>query len=561
LMRHVQSRSIVLSGLLLWSAALPLQAQAPTSKATSARPEIVLPPVVLELAAPAAEEVQAGLPAVEQLLPPESSIPLPGIGELDVALPPPQLGELGLSLQLDPAATNQPARDLFASAFLSVGTLAELESTVAVVSGGGAPGFQLQFMHVGRDGVRGVLPVGGGGNYTLDQLTGSVRTGVGAMELSASGTVAVAQTGLQGQAGAGSDPAVDPFTDLASNAAELEVSLASGNLWPVAVTATLAAHSAAATLRGGTPLTLSEFHVRPELDATWQTDLLRLGLQASYALRSKNGSVGDESFNHVTHLGASASWQLQQIGIETQVAWRWGSIGHRVPFRLAVQATPTPGIAFSMEGGYRVQEHGLQAALDLPYVQPAVATDGSGWFAGAHVRLGLGNSLSLLFGASLLGDDAAPAPTIAPVTPAGGVPLYQLDQGSLVRITPDFRLTFTTNALQFGLTSQFELWEVATYQPQVTIEAQFGMRNPSRSLGMDLTAGYAWNPDLEAAAPGQVPVLSLDAFWQVVPSARVSIRTVDLLEPIAGQRLLRPAPSGGYLAPGLRGAVSLRLAF
>ena len=544
-----------LGGLLVLSAT-PLSAQAPNGQTEPSTPEIVLPPIILELAAPDPAEVQAGLPPVEQLLLPDSAIPLPTIGEIDVALPVPRIGAGGfLDETFDPTeAADPPVRDLYASASLSVGTLWELACEVEVVSAGGEPGFQLQFAHIGQDGVRGVLLVGRGGHYTRDQLSGKLRTSLGAMQLGATGEAEVVQTGLQGQAASG----IASFTELASNSADIEVSLDSRQIWPIAVTAALAASTTDATLRGGTPETVSEFQIRPGLIATWQTDTLRLGLDAAYALRSRSGSAIASATNHATRLGASASLQLPQLGIETSVAWRWGAIGHRVPFRLAVEATPSPRVALSVDGGYQVREHGLRATLELPYVRPAVARDGAGWFGGAHLRLGL-DSLSVLIGATVLDDDAAPASTPAVIATSGGAELYHLDQSPLFHVAPDLRVSFTTDTIHVGVASAVELWHLAAFEPLAIVEAEFGLRNPSRTLGVDLTARYSLIPDLEAVAPGQLPVVTLDGFWQWAPAARVALRATDLLEPILGRRLLRPAPLGGYLAPGLQVAVSLQL--
>ncbi len=536
---------------MAWMGATALMAQ--EAATDDAAPEIVLPPMVLDLRPPGPEEVEAGLPPAEELLPPDGSGPLPTLGELAVPLPAPQLSD-GTPSPL-PGAVATPAaggaQPVQVSATLGAGSLSQLSASVDVLSWGVLPAYRLHFSHDAADGVRGVLPVGGGGQRGADRLSGELRTVLGPLDVVVDASAEATARGLQGQTAAGPDA----FTELGTNTAHGGVHFDTAELWPVVFEASLAASSVGATLQGSSPASLNDVELAPRVGLQWATDQLRLGLEARYGLRVGTGTgqlePATQQTDHGVAVAAEAVLHQPTYSLAAEVAWRWGTVGHRVPFHLAFDATPAPGLALSVSGGHRVGEHRLAAALALPYSRPLLLADSSQWYAEVAARIGLGGPLSLLAGTTLLVDDGEPI-NAGEITTGTFVGLFDIVQQQQLHITPSLAVSYVGSQFRAELSAAFELWDVAPYRPLATIAGDVTYRNAAGTIGAELSAEWSSVPSLAKVTSAALPLLSLEAFWQLAPSTRAIVGATDLLEPFVGERIALPTALSGYRDPGLR---------
>lgn len=527
-----------------------VEGQAPPADAA---PEIVLPAMVLEIRPPGPEDLEARLPPSEELSPPEGSVSLPTLGELEVPLLSPRFAD-GTAVPL-PGAAGLPAdtgvQPVQVSATLGAGTLSQLDASVDVLLAGSLSDYRLHFSHDAADGVRGVLPVGSGAQRGSDRLSGQLRTVLGPLNVLVDASAATSAQGLQGQTAAG--PAA--FTEISTNIAHGALHVDTAQLWGVSVDASFSASRVSATLQGSLPASLNDVELVPRVGLRWATNQLRLGLGARYALRIGTGSGGlgpaTTQTDHMVVVTAEGVLQQPAFSVASEVAWWWGTIGHRVPFHVALDASPLPGLTLSLSGGHRVAEHRLARALVLPYSRPVLLADSSQWYVDLAARVGLVGPLSLLAGTRLLVDDGEPIIT-EEITTGTFVGLFDIDQRQQLHIAPTLGVSYVGSQLRAELSVAVELWDVAPYQPLATIVGDLAYRNAAGTVGAELLAQWSSVPLLAQAAGAALPLLSLQGFWHVAPSTRAILGAADLLEPFAGERIALPTAAGGYREAGLR---------
>ena len=504
-------------------------------------PSIVLPTYILEIEDLSTENVEAGLPDEEALLPPERTPPLPTGGELVIE-------EADLEIIAPDAGTAVlPAADtsFVIESVLGAGSRHHLYSQFSLYQLGGDPRYQVLFEHQVFDGFGG-NPAGAGYDRRSDLLKGSIHTSPGRLTVSASGAFTDTEVGLQGQsiyasrslrvieAGAGVEY---PITD-----------------W-LGLRGALQAHSASLFLTRADPDWLTEYVAEPTVTATASTGPLSASLSLAYGIwGAANTGV---PVTHRTRVKLGADLDLPAgLRASAEVAWHQEFDGsHHVPFSVVLSGNPWESVRIHLAAGYRLRNPSMLEALQ-EFGFTASPTAGlaaeSGWFGDAGVQVTLARVVVLSVDVAMQLGTTMVTPS-ADVDPTHG--LYTLSQVPADRLDGAATLRWNiTPSIYTGLAYRRCFLDRPEHAARDTIEAEFVGAGMDDRVGGKVVGSFS----LGDRATPQVPVLDAEAFLRLTENVRVVAEVKDLLAPISqGIRY----GVGSYIEPGIQASVKVHLSF
>jgi hypothetical protein len=513
-------------------------------------PEIVLPPVVLEIEDLSVERVEAKLPPEEDLLPPPRDVLLVDLGEIVIADPSVPTGADGS------AGTAAGSRDrlLAADVRLGAGSANHLTGSIALKTLGSQPRFSLDFTHETMDGST-VNPLATGYGRRSDVLSGALVFAPGSFELGLTGSFNEDEAGLQNLTAGGV---------YATRLARALGGRASISAKPVEqLTLSAALDASVDTLRLDVPglSPESEYRIAPSLSARASFAAVRLGVDARYAYRSSTPAGGSRLHRVFAGLWFEADLPASLI-LNGSVGWFGsGSSGAAlaaslVPFEVRLTGTPAPFVALSAGGGYRVTQLDMRdAALLSPLLLPAVPVDDSGWFADGSLRLTFTRDLSASARAAFSTAVAAPDAGLTP-GPNGLYPLV-LRQGN--RFTTDLGMRWgITQGISLSASYAREWLALAVLVPSDRLLVELAGLQEAGKWGGNLSVDWTV-PQPASGVAVQLPVVGASGFFAMSEIVTLHLGASDLLAPLlaGGTR----TGFGGWTEPGLRVTASVRMSF
>jgi hypothetical protein len=536
-------RSLVFAAALAVLAASVLPA-AETGIAEPADPEIVLPPIVLEIEDLSVERVEAKLPPEEELLPPAREAPLVDVGDLVIADP---------SVPTSPGAAGSSTtgtRDRFVAAEVSLGagTLNHVVGSVALKTLGGVPRFAVDFAHEALDG-RGANPLATGYGRRTDELSGSLSLTAGAFDLGLSGSFEEAEHGFQDQSLL--------FLNRLSRSLDAEATAsARAGEW-LTIAAVLAAGSDSITLEGSGALRQeSEYRLAPSLTLDARFKKVRFGLSARYTLRSSTSGGASELHRFATVLAFGADLTSSLL-LDGSVGWFGSSAGaNLVPFEIRLTGTPLPFLTLALGGGFRATPQDMGDVLALhPFVDPALPADDSAWFADGSLRLTFTKDLSASVRAEVSSSsallDAGPASDAA-------TGLFPLEQRRGTRVSTDV-------GMRWGITQEISLSASLAHEWLPIAILVPGDRLLVELAGLQAAGRWGGNLSVDFTVPQpqagglQLPVVSASGFLAVSDVVTLQLGAADVLAPLLPGAIR--IDIGAYSAPGFRLTGSVRMSF
>ena len=512
-------------------------------------PAIVLPEVILKTEDISVEQVEAGLPQEEQLLPPDREVPLPEAGELVIQEPtlemqPPE-GDAGLG----PEGGSPP---LVAEGTLGAGTMNHFFSSISLFRVEDEPRFQLKFLHEMLDGFSG-HEAGGGYSLREDSLEGGIRFRMDTLGLEFAGVLRDAERGLQRRS---------PYASVVERIAGLTAAstLPLSSLWTfgAGIDAHLASELLSAPmedLAGTTPEGVTELLLQPEVYGRVRTERVEFRLTGRYAWRSlvENDDLLLQRLTVNANLAVSLP---REFRLEGDVSWLLSSEqGSLFPFSLAVSGTPVDPLSFSLRGGYRVQQINLRDVLQsFDYTAiPAQLADNHGWFGemGAAVNLFRNLILNGQVGLSWNSDlpdpgRDVPGPALDPATG-----LFLFEQTDAVRLTSNVSLRWNPGSA-FSLRAGWE----AEWLDHPAFTPPVRLRLESEGIG----ARGVWGWHASAAVWDwdgfQLPLVDMNAYYRISEKIRMILEVNDILQPLQNAPRRIHAP---YEEPGIHGTVKVQI--
>jgi hypothetical protein len=534
-------RSAVFAAVLLALGAAGLPA-AETGVAEPGDPEIVLPPIILEIEDLSVERVEAKLPPEEELLPPAREVPLVDVGDL-VIVDPSVPTSTGV-----PAGSTAGARDRFLATEveLGAGTLNHVVGSVALKTLGGEPRFALDFTHETMDRFS-ADPLAPGYSRRTDELAGSLTLTPGVIEAGLSGSFAEAAYGLQGKS--------PQFLTRLGRSIGGQASISARALEWLTLAAALEAGSDSVTLEGSSLRQESEFRVGPSLSLDARFKKVRFGLSARYAFRSSTPGGGSALHRLTTGLTFGADLASSLL-LDGSVGWYGSSAGASlVPFELRLTGTPFPFLTLAAGGGFRATPLDMRDVLAVnPFVLPAAPVDDSGWFADASFRFTFTKDLSasaraaVASSSAMLDADAASDPVTG---------LFPLAQRQGLRLSTDAGMRWgITQEISLSASLAHEWLPLAVLIPVDRVLVELAGLQAAGRWGGNLSVDFTVPPP--SAGSPQLPVVGASGFLAVSDVVTLQLGAADLLGPfLTGPRI----DVGTYGKPGFRLTGSVKMSF
>ena len=507
-------------------------------------PEIVLPPVILEVEDLSVERVEAKLPPEEELLPPAREVPLVEVGDFVIADPSVPAGAVS-------GSTVAGSRDRFLTTEveLGAGSLNHVLGSVELKTLGGVPRFSLSFGHQTMDGSAVDALAPGFGRRT-DDLSGTLTFASQTLEATLAGSFSEDGTGLQGLS-------PGQFLNRLNRSLGGRASFSARPVESLTLGAGFDAAMDSLRLEGTSVVRQeSQYTLVPSLSLAAQFTAVRIGLDARYGYRSSTPEGGSQVHNF--DAGLSLEWQLTAaLLLAGSVGWYGSSAGASlVPFEVRLSVTPASFVALSAGGGYRVTPLAMRDVLALhPLVLPDVPEDDSGWFADGALRLTFTKDVSASARAAF---STASAALDADASPDPVTGLYPLAQREGSRLTTDL-------GMRWGITSEVSVsaslaheWLALTHLvPADRLLVELAALQSAGRWGGNLSVDVS--VPQPAAGSTQLPVVTASGFFAVSDIVTLQLGAADLLGFLlpGGARL----GFGGYEQPGFRVTASVRMSF
>jgi len=359
-------------------------------------PDLVLPPMVLEVEDPALEAVEAVIPESVDIDLSPVSVELPEPEEIvlakdafDLAVP----GGAG-------AAGAVGGGDFFSESTLGLGTQNHFIGDISLFMLGGEPRTQLRFHHEGRDGFWGHAS-GSGYNFREESFEGNLSFNPGDLEVDAAGSLVEEETGLQGR--------VEDFSSVLYRnlSADIDAEIPICERLSLGATARLALADivlAAGRSEEGVavPEQDTEIDTLGEFSATLDTEYFKFGGDAAYRFLDW---MGAGSPLHVLSAGIRAESAFPfALDVEADAGLRWIP-GSEVVFPFSVNTTAYLGgiVRLFLSGGYRwellsfgeLRERFPLADSRNSADERILRREEAGWFVDAEIRYEPSDGFSL----------------------------------------------------------------------------------------------------------------------------------------------------------------------
>ncbi len=316
-------------------------------------PEIVLPPMLLEVEDLSVERVEAAIPEGDELPAPTIDLPMPEPEELEI---PDEAFDLPLPSQdegmFDIARTD---REIFSEGVVGLGSMHHVLGSLSLYKLGDEPRFRLQFLHEGLNGFAedyGFNDPGTGYHRIENLLSGSLELRFGTLSLDTTAAYQELTDGLQEQSEQ-YDAITHQFSS-SSVSAELRASdsLSLTADTDVRYTGTVGSFRDP----GDVPLDDSEIVLSPTLGAHLSFPYVNVGIEGRYGYRN----VIDNEDLLLHRAGGMLSTEISfpfPLYLDGSVGIAWTSEGPlRIPFSAGLSTTLGEMFTVSVQGGYEVEQ-------------------------------------------------------------------------------------------------------------------------------------------------------------------------------------------------------------
>jgi hypothetical protein len=483
-------------------------------------PEIILPRVILEIEDLSVENISAGIPEGEYIIPGDFEVPLPEPEDLQIEEP---LTMMALPQSDGAMFEREEGRYLNFEGILGVGTRNHFMSGFSLYQYERIPEGRLLFEHEITDGFSGEEE-GTGFNIRDDRLSGLLRFNAGKLEIETEGSFSDQERGLQGTGDFYSK--ISRYGD-----GRVAVMIPIGDRFSLSWDASTAVTAQLLTTSGTPAITsdkTNEIIAGLTLEGRYAFDRGYFGIRPQYTYRD-GGEDGSYDLNRVRVSGLFGLEIGRVTQLDAEASWFWSDAeNHLFPFHLTLSTYPTDLFSLNLSGGYRVQEYNLSYLFqNYPLVEaPDTLTDNYGWFldAGTHIHITrdwiVTGALSFMDNNGLF----SPVETTDSVTG-----LFPIDQEDALSLTSEVGLRWNRST-QFStfVSWIYELLERPQFFPEHSLNLEMSWLGEAGKYGGELTSVFHTGVNDFV----QAPVINIQGFYRIVDFIRVGAELHDILYPV-----------------------------
>ena len=481
-------------------------------------PEIVLPPVILEVEDLTVENVETSLPETKELLPPIRSIPLPEAGELAIKEPEvkllPPVSDMGIK--------RISGTSLKAEGTLGIGSENHILSSISLYKLGEEPKFKVKFNHEMLDGF-GSHAAGSGFFKRIDDLSGSLQFSYAGFGFSGDGSYSDSETGLQGRG---------IYISSINRFINEKINVERKILGSLTLNAGLNGSLSSLLLTGETPASDNELLVQPDIELELKLNSFKLGLYSNYSFRAflENQSYNLHRFNARGFVSYDSPFGLT---FEGQGGWFLNSAGiNTFPFDIKVNGAPLNFLNLSLSGGYSIDEYNLENIIQDTQITavPSVIEDDPHWFGIINSKLSLLKNTVISLGLNAQWNTAMPDLDSSSPDSGGYYPYYQ---HSAFQFNTDlgFRWNITSQIL-LNTGWQRRWIDRAYYNPLDSLSLELGASDKKGVYGGNFDTSFLTGIGNSI----QLPQINIDGFYQISDYIRIMGEVDDLLMLAANSR-------------------------
>lgn len=523
-------------------------------------PEIILPPVLLQIEDVTLETLEVALPPTEEILAPEIGIPLPRADE-------PGFIDLGFEVPLldgvDQRVPTVGESSIFSNGTLGVGTMNHIVGSVSLFKLGDDPRFRFRFSHEGIDGYNFRDP-GTGYFFREDIIDGwfaastSEEPAVAGGELASGelgfdieGAFREEEEGLQGQSDYYSVDLRFLRGGVAFGYRPEEIVLLRANVDAAVSTRLLTLANPGG---GGTAPREEEVLIEPAIGVTVDVGPVLVYVDAGYDLRV--GVPGD--YHGVrAEAGFEAAFDIP-LFLDGFVGVDWNTANlFSVPFELGINGIIDDVFTIGARGGLDVRQSTQTEYWEsfplaaAPAAFPAVRR----WHAGVDFSFQTGDQVFRTAG-GLVFDVTENALSLGAYDPA--TDLYPTSRVTRNAFHPRLSVELApSRAFSAGLEWVGTFLDLAPFEPASVLALDLGLRQPDGDFGGSLSTRWS------IYAQPTIPELSLGGFWKVSEGVEFQLDFEDILAPLYPQGRLRlgndPA-AAPFVTPGFRASLRALIA-
>lgn len=481
--------------------------------------EIVVPELFLEVEEISVEQVDALLPAGEDLQLQSGLVPLPepeAVRVIDVSVDLPQLQDPSL-------VGTTPGSSVYSTGQLGAGTMNHIMGSVSLYKLGDDPRFRLEFAHEGRDGFA-LEPAGTGYFSATNQIEGWVALGDERWDVEVQARYDERELGLQGVSNYYS-------ADLRYIEGSGSVTYTPEPLVSLSAQADAAASTRLQTVSAGeTAPRESEYYVAPEVSGRLSISVVSILLEIGYDGRwNTSAAVASE---HAVDAQLGLAIELpNSLVIDGRAGAQW-DIGETFlyPWYLGGSFAPTANLELNLGGGFDVEPRRLNALWKTTPLMSGTAAGGGGlqdaevWHAEGGFRT--------TGAAGLFVDGRTRFEVVENAVIVGAydedVDLFPFSLGRLMTLRPRLLLGWqVSRALHLDATWEGAFIERRAYEPLSTIGAAVRVGSDDGRFGGSLDGTV----DIYSDAVS-MPELVAEGFFQASEGVEFVVRLQDALSPL-----------------------------
>lgn len=490
-------------------------------------PEIVLPPMLLQIEDIEEEIVEAVIPENTQMDLPAFDLVLPEAGELEL---PQAAFDIPIPDQVLPSLKEDAP--FFSEGMIGMGTNWHILGDISLYKLGAGPRFILHFAHDGMDGYN-FNSIGQGFNFRNDLIEASITMNLEKLRIDGEVFYQDRNHGLQGIGDYGSvthrffginSDGHYQLNDLFSFAGALEF------------------FGVNRDLSGAAPVINTELFLAPAVSAGFDWRFLSLLLSIDYRLGAQ---LEIENYRHHLNGGLSFSFELPlAMNLDGKISIEWPIGTDPVfPFFLAWSGIVRDYFSYRLEGGYEYFRHnGFDFWQDMPFIdQLNSVTDQKGWYGALTLKATPIDTLEFTAGADFGWGSGAVASDLSVASAVSG--LVSLVQDDYLRLTVDAGIEWNPIP-QFSASLD---WSGQVLEDKDPLKANHQLTLMLSGQNKDETYGGGISADWEIYDQPLLPVVSLNGFINVAEGIEITLDALDILAPIYENG--RPG-WGGLIQPG-----------
>ncbi len=523
-----------LLGPVLWSAAENNGETAPRE------PEIVLPPVILQVENLTVERVKATLPDESEIVPPERDVPLPRVENLSIREP-----------ELKPI-TPTPVVEVFhgeqiklnADGVLGIGNMNHILSSISLYKLGNMPRFKLSFSHEMLDGFA-YHPAGSGFSRRNDSIGGFFKLKNFGLDLRGDGKFRDNEVGFQERSNYLSE--IDRLLNL-----RLALDKSFSDSFDLSTT--LFGRMGSLLLTGGTPAGVSEYVLGPEVDLGVTVGGVRLNLGGFYQFK---GGIGNYP-SYLHRIGANCTVGLElPLNMEGNLnfGWFYNSGGISLfTYGVGIDGSPLPFLNFYLNGGFKVRRYDLFDVIERAVLTeiPSPPVDDPVYFAKGNLKFSVLKNLVLSSSLSLGIHTNLPDLHLADFGESSISSLLYQRNATVVGLEAGFKWD-ATSYLTINGDYKRQLWDRPVYEPLDSVSLEVIGIGPKgkygATLGLAYTTGFG---DLI-----QLPKLDIGVFYRLSQYVRL-VGSIDDLLTVGGAKRYN---AFGLEEPGFKAVLEAQISF